>query len=58
MTIGKLKGLFNRLFKVDSSDQRLSSVDRKVSLLGKGQIVNFEIKKRKHLNPCSNAREI
>jgi len=30
MTIGKLKGLFNRLFKVDSSDQRLSSVDSKL----------------------------
>lgn len=38
MTIGKLKGLFNRLFKVDSSDQRLSSVDSKVS--GLGLIVN------------------
>ena len=31
MTIGKLKGLLYRLFKVDSSDQRLSSVDNKVS---------------------------
>ncbi|XP_073257799.1 tubulin-specific chaperone E-like [Porites lutea] len=30
MTIGKLKGLLYRLFKVDSSDQRLSSVDNKL----------------------------
>lgn len=33
MTIGKLKGLLYRLFKVDSSDQRLSSVDNKVRTL-------------------------
>lgn len=32
MTIGKVKGLLYRLFKVDSSDQKLSSVDSKVSL--------------------------
>ena len=33
MTIGKLKGLLYRLFKVDSSDQTLTSVDNKVSTL-------------------------
>ncbi|KAJ7377274.1 hypothetical protein OS493_030085 [Desmophyllum pertusum] len=30
MTIGKIKGLLYRLFKVDSSDQKLSSVDTKL----------------------------
>ncbi|KAL9981206.1 hypothetical protein ACROYT_G009878 [Oculina patagonica] len=30
MTIGKVKGLLYRLFKVDSSDQKLSSVDSKL----------------------------
>jgi len=40
MTIGKLKGLFNRIFKVDSSDQRLSSVDSKVSGLTGALTVN------------------
>lgn len=30
MTVGKLKGLLYRLFKVDSSDQKLSSVDSKL----------------------------
>ena len=30
MTIGKLKGLLYRLFKVDSTDQQLSCVDSKV----------------------------
>ena len=32
MTIGKLKGLFFRLYKVDSADQKLSYVDSKVCI--------------------------
>ena len=30
MTVQKLKGLLQRLYKVDSSDQKLSYIDKKV----------------------------
>ena len=33
MTVGKLKGLFYRLYKIDSADQKLSYVDSKVCIL-------------------------